>query len=106
MVGSLRILPSQALAAHRANDGSSYLGFRPSAILPASLRALFQQQLGDDVVESDMGQRWNPPKTEDDEVENLIQLAADRRLALRSVRTMESKILSRFHLLEESPTLQ
>jgi hypothetical protein len=53
-----------------------------------------------------MGQRWNAPKTEDDAVENLIQLAAERRLALMNVRTMESKILSRFHLLEESPTLQ
>jgi hypothetical protein len=53
-----------------------------------------------------MGQRWNLPKTEDDEVEKLIRLAADRRLALMDVRTMESRIIRRFHLLEESPPLQ
>lgn len=53
-----------------------------------------------------MGQRWHTPKAEEDEAEKLIQHAADRRLALRNVRTMESKILSRFHLPEESSTLQ
>jgi len=52
-----------------------------------------------------MGQKWRPPKTKDDEVEQLIQLAADRRLALMDVRTMESKIIRRFYLLKESPTL-
>jgi hypothetical protein len=56
-------------------------------------------------VEFGMGQKWRPPKTKDDEVEQLIQLAADRRLALMDVRTMESKIIRRFYLLKESPTL-
>lgn len=64
------------------------------------------QRLRGVVVVSDMGQKRRPPKMEDDEVERLIQLAADRRLALMDVRTMESKIMTRFHLLEQSPTRQ
>ena len=62
------------------------------------------QRLKGSIVESDMGQKWSPPKTEDDEVEQLIQLAADRRLALLDVRSMECRIISRFHRYLEEPT--
>lgn len=67
---------------------------------------MFVQRLRGGIVVSDMGQKWNPLKTEDDEAKQLVQLASDRRLALMDVRSMQSKIISRFHLLEESPTHQ
>jgi hypothetical protein len=50
-----------------------------------------------------MGQKWNPSETEVDESQKLIEMAAERRMALRDVRAMEATIARKYHLAQRHP---